>query len=376
MENNQQNRFPVESSLLEFDRGNPRLVAEKNLAGASDEEVIAALVDTADIGELVNSIVANGYMDIEPLIVTKKDVTADGNYRVLEGNRRLAAIRLIQDPALAAKSKLLIPKDIPDDVHKSFKTITVYAVENEIESRKFIGFKHINGAHRWDSYAKARFLTDWYKSELKEGVTIESIAQQLGDKNQTVRNLIGGMLVLEQAQNKELFEIDDRNKPGPFGFSHLYTALNRIQYREFLGLDKDWNQKLIFEPIKNEKEKALQEVLYYIYGSKKDDIKSVIKSQNPNLRELGEVLAHPLALSILRSTNSLEKAMEEVLPAALIFNESFISAHTQVADTLKKSSKFSAVEDSDLLPLAIELEENSNSIRMIMEKKIDKLKKN
>lgn len=375
MENNQQNRFPVESSLLEFDRGNPRLVAEKDLVGASDEVIIAALVDTADIGELVNSIIANGYIDIEPLIVTKKDVITEGNYRVLEGNRRLAAIWLIKDPALAKKCKLSIPKDIPDNIHESFKTITVYEVKNEIESRIFIGFKHINGAHRWDSYAKARFLTDWYKSELKDGVTIESIAQQLGDNNQTVRNLIGGMLVLQQAQNKELFDIDDRNKPGPFGFSHLYTALNRVQYREYLGLDKDWNHVPKLEPVNVEKEKKLQEVLYYIYGSKKDDVKSVIKSQNPNLRELGEVLAHSVALSILRSTNSLETAMDEVLPASIIFNESFISAHIKVKETLNKSSKFSAEKDGDLLPLAKELEENSNNILMIMEKKIDKLKK-
>lgn len=370
MENNQKNRFPVATSLLEFDRGNPRLVAEKNLATASDEEVICALAEIADIGELVNSIVANGYMDIEPLIVTTKNVKTKGNYRVLEGNRRLSAIRLIQNPNLAVKCKQSIPKDIPERVYDSFKNITVYEVEDEIESRKFIGFKHINGAHRWDSYAKARFLTGWYKSEIDKGVTIESMARQLGDKNQTVRNLISGMLVLQQAQTKELFDIDDRNKPGPFGFSHLYTALNRIQYREFLDLDKDWNQTPLLEPIVKEKEKALQEILYYIYGSKKDDVKSVIKSQNPNLRELGEVLAHPLALSVLRSTNSLELAREEVFPSSTVFSESLVIAHTKVTDTLKKSSKFSAEDGDTLLPLAKELEESSKNILIIMKNKV------
>lgn len=372
MKNDKKNRFPVDTSLLEFDRNNPRLVAERDLTNASDEEIIAALVETADIGELVNSIVENGYMDIEPLIVTKKNVKTKGNYRVLEGNRRLSAIRLIQAPDLAAKCKQSIPADIPESVPDSFKEITVYQVEDEIESRKFIGFKHINGAHRWDSYAKARFLTEWYKSEPNKETAIESIARQLGDKNQTVRNLISGMLVLQQAQNKELFDIDDRSKPGSFGFSHLYTALNRIQYREFLDLDKNWNQIPSLEPIKLEKESALQEMLYYIYGSKKDDVQSVIKSQNPNLRELGETLVHPLALRVLRSTNSLEEAWDEVLPSSTIFSESLIVAHTKVAETLKKSSKFSSDDRDTLLPIAKELDENSRNILLIMENKVSK----
>ncbi len=372
MKNNENNRFRVDTSLLEFDRGNPRLVAEKDLANSTDEEVIAALVETADIGELINSIVENDYMDIEPLIVTTKNVKTEGNYRVLEGNRRLSAIRLIQNPNLAVKCKQPIPADIPKSVPKSFKEITVYQVEDEVESRKFIGFKHINGAHRWDSYAKARFLTEWYKTEPDKDTAIESIARQLGDKNQTVRNLISGMLVLQQAHDKELFDIDDRSKPGPFGFSHLYTALNRIQYREFLGLDKSWSQAPSLEPIKQENEKALKEILYYIYGSKKDDVKSVIKSQNPNLRELGEVLAHTLALSVLRSSNSLEQAIEEVLPASTVFSESLIASHLKVKDTLGKTGKFSAEDGGTLLSIAKELEENAVNIFLIMEKKAKK----
>ena len=74
--------------------------------------------------------------------------------RVLVGNRRLAAIRIINDPELAKKCKISLP-EITNEVKESLKSVTVYPVNNEDEARAFIGFKHVNGAHRWDSYAKA-----------------------------------------------------------------------------------------------------------------------------------------------------------------------------------------------------------------------------
>jgi len=364
--------FQVMTDNLEFDRHNPRLVAMEGLDNAPDLDIICALVEAADIGELVNSIVSNTYMDIEPMIVTEKNVKTAGNFRVLEGNRRLSAIRLIQHPDMARECRLTIPEDIPQTVYDSLNEVTVYLVKEEVDSRAFIGFKHINGAHRWDSYAKARFLAEWYISEYDTGITIEAIARQLGDQNQTVRNLIGGMLVLQQAQENQLFDISDRTKPGVFGFSHLYTALGRIQYRKFLGLDKEWNIRPEENPVSDKYHDKLQEILHYIYGSKQNDIKSVIKSQNPNLKELGEVIVHPMALEVLRSTHNLEQAKEEILDPSAVFNDSLITAHTKVRDTLRKTSKFS-IEDKDLLlPLAREMTENSESILTLMEKKIDK----
>ena len=60
---------PVEWLVL--DRRNPRLV---NVDGdATDEEIIAQLYRAEDLGELFQSISANGYMDIEPLIVLEQD---------------------------------------------------------------------------------------------------------------------------------------------------------------------------------------------------------------------------------------------------------------------------------------------------------------
>jgi len=369
-----QKTFTVKTELLEFDRHNPRLVLTNGSEQATDIEIIKTLIREADIGELIDSIVANNYMDIEPLIVTQKNVQKAGNYRVLEGNRRLSAIRLLQNPELARECRLSLPKEIPSAVYDSLQSVTVYRVEEDIESRAFIGFKHINGAHRWDSYAKARFLTEWYLTEIENGITVEAIAKQLGDNNQTVRNMIAGMLVLQQAEQEGLFEISDRTKPGKFGFSHLYTALGRVEYRIFLGLERGWDKQPTRNPITKAHLDTLKEVLQYIYGSIKAGFQSVIASQNPDIKNLGEVLVAPLALDTLRVTKSLKIAYEEVFPPSDVFRDTLIIANTRVQEVLGKSSKFS-VEDSDtLLPIAKTMRENADNIVSLMERKIRKHK--
>lgn len=83
-------KVPTEQLCL--DRLNPRLLGESK--NESDEAIIARLYRAAELDELLQSITANGYLDIEPLIVIHHP---DGSgYIVLEGNRRLAALRLLR----------------------------------------------------------------------------------------------------------------------------------------------------------------------------------------------------------------------------------------------------------------------------------------
>ena len=74
---------------LRLDQRNPRLVGTAE--NSADEAIIAHLYRAAELDELLQSISATGYLDIEPLVVMS---TPDSdNLIVLEGNRRLAALR-------------------------------------------------------------------------------------------------------------------------------------------------------------------------------------------------------------------------------------------------------------------------------------------
>jgi len=124
----------IEPSKLNFDLANPRFVDEQ----FSDEtEVIRYLYEQMDVDELIQSILSAGYLDYEPIIVQRSDNV------VLEGNRRLAALRLISDQALRDALEISLPaipapKTLPDRVRVSW-------VADRKEARDFIGFKHING---------------------------------------------------------------------------------------------------------------------------------------------------------------------------------------------------------------------------------------
>jgi hypothetical protein len=271
----------VLTELLDFDPHNPRLI-EEGIEQPNETQIIKALADSSDLPEMVASIAANGYIDIEPLIVQR----IGQRFRVLEGNRRLAAIRILQQPALAKGTGITVPT-ITAEVKKSLKEVTVYAVSNPDEARDFIGFKHINGPHKWDAIAKARFAADWYKKERKNGVTLEMIAQHLGDRHDTVARLVNGMFVLDQAEETKVYELKDRYPGKKFAFSHLYTALTRPGYREFLGLPEEWRaEDPKPNPVPKDKIENLQKVMVWLYGSKSDDIEPVINSQNPDIKTL------------------------------------------------------------------------------------------
>lgn len=94
----------VNISELIFDPKNPRL--PQNLQGVRDEKkIIEYMVGYGNILELMESIAETGYSDAEPLLVVKdkKD-----KYIVVEGNRRLAAVKLLNNPGLSELRKKVI----------------------------------------------------------------------------------------------------------------------------------------------------------------------------------------------------------------------------------------------------------------------------
>ncbi len=283
---------------LILDAKNPRLYNGKNFNDNADpHELVKALSDTADLEELIKSISENGYMSIEPLIVMKKG----DKYVVLEGNRRLAAVKLLTEPGLAQKCRVVVPKELDAHVIDSLKEVAVYLVNNESEARSFIGFKHVNGPHKWDSFAKAQFAYKWFVNERDNGLTIDHITKKLGDSNNTVRSIVSAMFVLEQAKNQEIYDIHTDRMSPKFSFSHLYTALNRTEYKDFLGLDRDWNVTLKVNPVPMRNIEKLKDVLIGLYGYKKDKRASLISSQNPDLKYFGEVLANEASYEAFKS---------------------------------------------------------------------------
>ena len=350
----------VPTKLLDFDPKNPRLI-EDGIKDPSNAQIIKVLADTSDLSELVASIATNGYIDIEPLIVER----IGDRFRVLEGNRRLAAIRILQEPSLAKGTGITVPS-IGNEVKKSLRKVTAYAVSSPEQARDFIGFKHINGPHKWDAIAKARFAADWYKKERGKGVTIAKIANRLGDGHDTVARLVNGMFLLDQAEEMKVYEIKDRFPGRKFAFSHLYTALTRPGYREFLGLPAEWRaEDPKPNPVPKNRLENLRTLMVWLYGSKSDDIEPVINSQNPDIKNLGAVLSSSRARTTMLLRSNLREAYALVEPKGIRFEAALINAKQEAEKAISQIAGYDPA-DSTLLEIGEDLRDTSEQLYMSM----------
>ena len=362
-------RVPVER--LRLDRLNPRLIGEGD--DATDEAIIARLYRAAELDELLQSITANGYMDIEPLVVMDNPDAGNGELIVLEGNRRLAALRLLREPdlvrSIAASEGLRISiPPIAEPLRATLDEVSVYPVANRERARSFIGFKHINGPAKWDAYAKARFAAEWYRAGRAEGVDLTVIANAIGDKHDTIKRMVSAIYVLEQAKNEGLFDVEDRHARR-LNFSHLYTALSRSQYMDYLGLGAAWARHDP-EPdqVPHDKLDELRKVLVWIYGSKKDKVRPVVRSQNPDIKRLGEVIAHPRARHVLETKGDLDEAHVSTEPVDTRLTASLIHAQDHIGEAARSLSAYDG-RDQSLLDIAEGVKETAQMVYERMRKK-------
>jgi hypothetical protein len=308
---------PVKVTDLKLDLENPRFVSLK----FSDEaEMIAYLYENADLSELLLSILNSGYMDFEPIVVRSSDST------VLEGNRRVAALRLIRDEALRDELKIKLPADVTAAALPA--EVRAVLVDHAAEARKFIGFKHINGPQKWDAMSKAKYAADWHA----EGTPLEEISKALGDTFNTVTRLVEGFRVYKQALDAGFNP--DRRTARRFAFSHLYTALTRASIKQWLELKDDPKKPLVPEA---NIDKLLQ-LMSWLYGQG-DAEPAVVRTQNPDLNRLADVIGNPRTLEMLHATRSLSVAYEELEPPTARLENALIQAvkHTEAASAIGSS---------------------------------------
>lgn len=304
----------MQVSMLTFDLKNPRLIEYELTPAATDVDVIKVLWEAMDIRELVLSICASGFFYHEPLIVSKEN----GRNIVIEGNRRLAAVKLLLDPTLVHELNLSVPT-ITDSEKKALRELPAI-VDTRDNAWRYLGFKHVNGPAKWSSFAKSQYIADVHRTY---GVSLQDIASQIGDTHRTVQRLFRGLMVIEQAERRKVFDRRDR-QGRHFSFSHLYTGLDYEGISSFIGLQAEGEEAE--NPVPDDYVGQLGELCLWMYGSKKEGIRPVIQSQNPDLRHLDSVLANREAVAALRAGIGLNRAQELTRSPSTVFEESLHTA--------------------------------------------------
>jgi hypothetical protein len=301
-------------SELVFDIKNPRLAEYDLSVKSSEAEVIKVLWDAMDVRELVMSIEASGFFPHEPIIVAHEN----GKNVVIEGNRRLAAVRLLLEPEIAETLKADVPT-ITEEAKDALRELP-FVLDTRVNAWRYLGFKHVNGPAKWSSYAKSQYIANVHRNY---GVLLEEIARQIGDTHRTVQRLYRGLMVIEQAERMKVFDRDDRYQKH-FSFSHLYTGIGYDGIGSFIGLRPEAEES--DEPVPIENKGQLGEICLWMYGSKRERTPPVVETQNPHLRYLDAVVSSKEAIAALRSGQDISVAYEISRPSSNVFEESLLAS--------------------------------------------------
>jgi hypothetical protein len=287
---------PVEDLIL--DPENPRLALE---ARTSQDAILERMYIDEALEELAISFVRNGYFWEEPLVVvpSPKD---DDKFIVVEGNRRLAALRLLLNPSLRKKLRVTNFPDAPAARPNELKEVPTVTYPSRDRIVPYLGFRHITGVKKWEPYAKARYIDGL----LRSGITIEQIEESIGDNARTVRKLYQSYLVYRQIQD----DLDVDTKEVRSNFSLLEVVLGQQAVKELLGIPRQLPRERTETVIPPERLPALREVVSWVYGDPKSGELRVIAESRQIPQRLAPVIANEEALAYLRKTRDLEGSYE------------------------------------------------------------------
>lgn len=329
---------------LRPDQHNPRFPPQRQGSFANDEEVFQYVDREYDSYHIADSIRRHGYFLAEPLIAMPAE---DGTgWTVLEGNRRLAALK-----GLADKDRR---KDYPD---KQWRQVagtpklpakyTVFVVRDRAQVAPLLGFRHITGIAPWEPYAQARYVAQLVDDE---GRNLDEIPDLIGRSGSEVRSYYRNFWIVEQARD-ELGIPDIDRVLEEFG---VWTrAMGNPTLRGYIGAPDPREVNPEVWPIDDSSKDELAEVITWLFGGPRD--KEGRPSQRPAITDsrqitrLGRVLANERSLAALKRGADLpnaEKAMED--PA-----DAFVERLQEARDALDEA--LANRSERDLGPRAIAL---------------------
>lgn len=290
---------------LELDVENPRF----GLAEAEGEaEALAILAKRANLRELWDSIAQKGFEPFEPLVAFPRN----DRFVVVEGNRRLAAVKTLLAPELLSELKSPSPPEISNDVRATLERLPVNVVDRREDADDYIGFKHINGPATWEALAKAKFAVRLFDKTPVQGNDnrIQILTKRLGDSRQLILRSLVAFKIIEQAIAEGFLDEVEIHE-NSLDFSHLYTLLQNSDARVYLGLGPDpLRESLVVDnPIPKTHVTNLKYMMRWLFGG--EDYSSVIKRQGTDRPKLQKVLASQSATEILESTNDFDAAVSE-----------------------------------------------------------------
>lgn len=189
--------------------------------------------------QLKNSLMTNGFIPVERIVV-RPYIYDTEYYVVLEGNRRVAALRWIYDDHKAGLN-------VPQSLLETLEALPIIIVEDELDSafyESLMGVRHVSGIKQWGGYQRASLIVTLRD---KYDLSTSSVAERLGLSAQEVNRRYRAFKALQQMKEDEDF--GDYATSSMYPLFHEAIALPNV--REWLGWDEAGTTFINEEQLRN-----------------------------------------------------------------------------------------------------------------------------
>ena len=292
----------LDVNCLQLDLYNPRLPKSKQ--GKDENTVIEyMLLETATL-ELMESIGENNFFAGEMLLVIPtKD--REGYYTVIEGNRRLTAVMLLNNPSIA-KVKKIATKEIYDDAKFKPTSLPCLVFNHREDILRYVGFVHITGKKSWRMLEKGRYLSEMRKSKDFKDLSLLEVSKEIakitGSRSPYVRKMLISYQLYEIVEDEKFYQIDGLSD-STFFLNYFSDGLQKENIRKYMGVDLDSE-----DPTKDLNKENLKELVTWWF--KKNEGVSRVIGDSEGMRKLNEVLGNEVALAAFKKGVNIDAAYE------------------------------------------------------------------
>lgn len=285
--------FEANLQDLNFDPDNPRLIGEFD---GDQMKIFRYLITEIGVDDLLQSISTIGFIDGDPFIVRERP---EGGYFVIEGNRRLAALKLLTGETPEDGEPLPAVPAVSGERANQLKKVRVQTGWSDDLLQAYLGYKHVTSAREWPPEAKAKFVFKHAKDDFSKD-NLTKFAKALGTNYATLKRWLIAFLALRQAEDADKFDFSE--VPSKRYFGTFYTLLGGAAAKEFLSLRDD---PISATPVPIERIEKLGEFVTWTIGNKARS--AIVNSRDQAKFE--QVLGSPKALDYFKVKGDLEGAL-------------------------------------------------------------------
>ena len=319
---------------LRLDPENPRLPRDQIWSSEPEEQLLLEFYRRYNLIELAYSIADKGFspQHAEALLVIDTP-QALGHYIVVEGNRRLATLKLLSNSNYRHHVRATRAwEDLAQQAStKQLDPVPVVIYQHRDALNDYLGFRHITGPTPWRPEAKARFIARL----LGSGESIGEVARRIGSNHRTVRRLAEAHAVYTQALEHHL-AMDQVEA----AFGVFYNALDHPGIRSYVGLGKQSKlQTLPKDPIPDHCLSNLKQLVGLLYGDKTQELDKVI-GESRELKMLGEILDDDRGRRNLLADRDLQRAWRLMGRGRKDLLALLESAHSRLAEANGQANEY------------------------------------